>query len=229
MKEKFNFRKGSPLRLVEEGKKGVFNFENMYSLYLFVKEPLFRKEISKKHNFTYPDGKNLSRYLKTKQVRGPTFTKRFLLSNFAKDKRHLFMGDPRIKKEMISKKTGIKEESLEFYAPAYIKGVIEFSKKDKEEMVKVAKKFRPDYVWICVGNPKQEILANQLFEMYPSTYLSVGAALDFLIGDKSEAPAFFRLLGLEWLYRLVCDFKYTKKKAWYSFVALKYLKYVSLV
>ena len=39
---------------------------------------------------------------------------------------------------------------------------------------------------------------------------NVGAAMDFLTKKKKEAPDLIQKFGLEWLYRLVTDFKYSK-------------------
>lgn len=35
--------------------------------------------------------------------------------------------------------------------------------------------------------------------------LGVGAAFDFIAGNKRQAPAFLQSLGLEWLFRLVTE------------------------
>ena len=90
-------------------------------------------------------------------------------------------------------------------------------------MINLLKKFKPDYVWVCVGSPKQDILANQLFSKFKSNYITMGAAIDFLLEKKKEAPALFRALALEWLFRLVTDYRTTNKKVWRSLMALKYL------
>lgn len=200
------------------------NFQNMYSLYLLENEEIFRKEITKKQNITFPDGKTIARYLRLKQQRGPTFTKKFLMSDKAKDKKHFFIGNAN--PDELSKKTKIKKNYLETYNPPYIKGTIEFPNEEKSKIVDLLKRFNPDFIWVCISNPKQEVLANQLYELYPKTYIVIGAGLDFLLEKKAEAPQFWRSLGLEWFYRLITDFKYSKKKVWGSFVALNYLKYL---
>jgi N-acetylglucosaminyldiphosphoundecaprenol N-acetyl-beta-D-mannosaminyltransferase len=75
-----------------------------------------------------------------------------------------------------------------------------------------------------VGNPRQEILSFELSKLVKSTkFLSVGAALDFLLGRKKEAPKWVRELYLEWFYRLVTDFRYSWKKVWCSFVGVFFL------
>jgi N-acetylglucosaminyldiphosphoundecaprenol N-acetyl-beta-D-mannosaminyltransferase len=33
----------------------------------------------------------------------------------------------------------------------------------------------------------------------------VGAAFDFIAGEKAQAPAWLQRAGLEWLFRLICE------------------------
>ena len=205
--------------------KKVYNFLNLYSVYLFNKEPIFNKEVSKKQNITFPDGKIVSWKLGIPQKRGPTFTKEFLTSSLAKTKKHFFICN--VGGETISQKTGISENKIYSYNIPYIKN-LEFSEEEKNKVVSLLKEFKPDYIWVCIGNPKQEILANQLYKKYTSTYFNVGAGLEFLLGEKKEAPNFWRSMGLEWFYRLITDFNYSWKKVWRSFIALKYLKKIKV-
>jgi len=100
---------------------------------------------------------------------------------------------------------------LPFIAPK-----IQFSKEDIKKLIKEIKSKKIKYCFICVGNPRQEVLSFELSKSVKETkFLSVGAALDFLLGRKKEAPKLVRELYLEWLYRLVTDFKYSWRKVWY--------------
>lgn len=57
---------------------------------------------------------------------------------------------------------------------------------------------------LCLGAPKQELLAEALSRRCPKVgFLGVGAALDFIAGEVSRAPAWMRNTGLEWTWRLV--------------------------
>jgi N-acetylglucosaminyldiphosphoundecaprenol N-acetyl-beta-D-mannosaminyltransferase len=60
-----------------------------------------------------------------------------------------------------------------------------------------------DFLWIGLGVPKQDIIAEQLrvFGAAP-VILCVGAAFDFLSGAKRRAPEWMQRSGLEWLHRL---------------------------
>jgi N-acetylglucosaminyldiphosphoundecaprenol N-acetyl-beta-D-mannosaminyltransferase len=205
--------------------KGIFNFQNLYSVWLFNKNILFKKQILKSGNINFPDGKILSFFLRTPQIRGPTFTKEKLMNEESKKEKHFFIGNLDLKK--LSVISNIPVSKLESYNPPMIEGN-EFPPNEIKKIVSKIKEFKPDNVWVGIGNPKQEILSNQLFEIFPGKYFNVGAGLDFFMCKKKEAPLFFRRLGLEWFYRLVTDFKHSWKKVWRSFIALFYLNSVGV-
>jgi N-acetylglucosaminyldiphosphoundecaprenol N-acetyl-beta-D-mannosaminyltransferase len=63
---------------------------------------------------------------------------------------------------------------------------------------------RPDFVWVGLGAPKQELWMAEAFEsLRPSMLLGVGAAFDFHAQVASRAPGAMRAMGLEWLFRLM--------------------------
>lgn len=215
-----------PEEILKSNKNGILNFQNMYSLYLFNNEPAFQKAIIAPNNLIFPDGKILSFFLKTKQIRGPTFTKEFLQNKLNKKQKHFFiLSKEKHLDELIKKFPESKNSKA--YSPPYIQNIT-FPKKEIEKITKQLKQFKPDYIWVCIGNPKQEILANQLYKKYKAFYFNVGAAIDFVLERKKEAPSIFRKLGLEWFYRLITDFKHSKKKVLGSLIGLKYLRRIKL-
>ncbi len=65
---------------------------------------------------------------------------------------------------------------------------------------------RPDYVWIGLGAPKQDLwVARQREALDASVLLAVGAAFDFHSGGLRRAPAWMQRAGLEWLFRLLAE------------------------
>jgi len=216
-----------PEKIISLGKPKILNFFNMNSVFWFFRNEKYRKIISNSDNILFPDGKSLSLKLMIKQQKGPEFTRRFLLSDIAKNKKHFFIGLDEKGNKKIAKITGLPAKKIDFYNPPFIKK-IEFPEEEIKNLTKKIKKFKPYFVWVCVGGPKQDILANRLFKKYPCFYFNVGAGIDFFLGKKKEAPRFFTSLGMEWLYRLLTDPKITKKKAWRSFVALRHLGKVQL-
>lgn len=215
------FTNKTPQKILISNEIGILNFQNLYSVYLFNKELNYRKAITFSDNFVFPDGKVISLFLRTKQIRGATFTRNFFENRLDSGQRHFFIGPSEENlKELVKKFTKLK--NYQTYNPPYIKEVV-FSENEIKIILNKLEKFKPHYIWVCVGNPKQEILANRLYKEYLAFYFVVGAAMDFLLEKKKEAPKFIQKMGIEWLYRLVTDFNHTWKKSLGSFIGLWYL------
>lgn len=61
-------------------------------------------------------------------------------------------------------------------------------------------------VWIGVGSPKQIELANWFKINYRHVDIfCIGAAFDFLTGQKKQAPKWMQKHGLEWFFRLLTE------------------------
>ena len=67
------------------------------------------------------------------------------------------------------------------------------------------KRAQPDLVILAMGMPKQEKISLALRDEadHVCTIVNGGAIIDFLAGKVTRAPAFWRKLGMEWLYRLI--------------------------
>jgi N-acetylglucosaminyldiphosphoundecaprenol N-acetyl-beta-D-mannosaminyltransferase len=66
----------------------------------------------------------------------------------------------------------------------------------------------PDFVWVGLGAPKQEIWISEHREkLRGSILIGAGATFDFFSGRIKQAPKWIRRGGLEWLYRLTQDFR----------------------
>ena len=64
----------------------------------------------------------------------------------------------------------------------------------------------PDIVWLGLSCPKQEHwMAAHLGRVRAPVMVGVGAAFDFLSGEKRQAPRFIQRSGLEWLFRMVSE------------------------
>ena len=60
-------------------------------------------------------------------------------------------------------------------------------------------------VWLGLGTPKQDWEAARLAAVVPAVFCAVGAAFDFVAGNKKQAPGWMQQRGLEWLYRVVTE------------------------
>lgn len=61
-----------------------------------------------------------------------------------------------------------------------------------------------DIVFLAVGSPQQEILANYLKKGgCNSTFLCIGASFLFISGEEKRAPLWMQKMSMEWFYRLI--------------------------
>ena len=72
---------------------------------------------------------------------------------------------------------------------------------------------QPDILVVGLGAPKQELWVHRHFEQLPTKVaLCVGATIDFLAGEKSQAPVWMRRSGLEWVHRMLSEPKRLVKR-----------------
>ena len=136
---------------------------------------------------------------KMERVYGPDLMERVLYLSRDKKKRQVLLGGS--------------DEAVSGLIKRYlIAGVIRLPMKDNFlmsdylDMGKELMKVKPDIVWIGLGASKQIKAAYEVNKIYPNcTYITVGAAFDFLSGIKRQAPVWVRSIGGEWLFRLATE------------------------
>jgi N-acetylglucosaminyldiphosphoundecaprenol N-acetyl-beta-D-mannosaminyltransferase len=74
-----------------------------------------------------------------------------------------------------------------------------------ETVVEQITEIDPRIIWVGLGSPKQDKIARQLLHEFDAWVICVGAAFDFFAESKKEAPPFFVIFGLEWLFRLITE------------------------
>jgi N-acetylglucosaminyldiphosphoundecaprenol N-acetyl-beta-D-mannosaminyltransferase len=104
-----------------------------------------------------------------------------------------------------------------------------------EDFEKIIVESKPDFVWVGMGSPKQDFIAEEITRRFGVTTFAVGAAFDFLSGNVPECPKLLRGTGLEWLYRLLLEprrlwKRYMLGSAYFLRIALKeFSRYFSQV
>ena len=64
----------------------------------------------------------------------------------------------------------------------------------------------PDVLFVCLGAPKQEYwMAGNAGKLHVTLMAGLGGSIDVFAGTVKRAPEGWRKLGLEWLYRLICE------------------------
>jgi len=75
---------------------------------------------------------------------------------------------------------------------------------EEDAMVGRLNAARPDYVWVGLGTPKQDLwLAEHRDRLDAAAIMAVGAAFDIIGGFRPRAPYAMQRFGLEWLFRLI--------------------------
>lgn len=99
-------------------------------------------------------------------------------------------------------------ENIVYYTPPFFQlDSVEFDKICTDNL-DIIKKFKPKYVIIGVGFPKQELLGLALHSKLQAEqidsplFLLLGASAEFYVGIKKRAPRFLQKIGLEWLHRV---------------------------
>jgi N-acetylglucosaminyldiphosphoundecaprenol N-acetyl-beta-D-mannosaminyltransferase len=77
---------------------------------------------------------------------------------------------------------------------------------EDQEVLRLINDSGADIVWVGLGSPKQEYwMAEHLGKLHAPVMIGVGAAFDFLSGQKPQAPRWIQRSGLEWLFRLATE------------------------
>ena len=78
--------------------------------------------------------------------------------------------------------------------------------KDDEEIINEIKKANPKILLVGLGSPRQEEIIVKLKKVLNGTVMiGVGGSFDVFSGFTKESPLIYRKLGIEWLYRTLCQ------------------------
>jgi len=175
------------------------------------KNPLFR-QICNNSYLSLPDGMPLVWIARRKgfkeirtNVRGTSFMYKFFEKTFQKPYKHFFYGGKdgvadKMKTILEEKFNGVKIAGT--YCPPFRK----LTDEEDKEICDMINSSGADILWVGLGAPKQEYWMNEhQNKLNVSIMVGVGAAFDFLAGNKKEAPKWMGRIGLEWLFRLISE------------------------
>lgn len=157
-----------------------------------------------------PDGKPLSvvsklkGYKKCERVTGPDLMECIFEISEKKGYKHFFYGSTEETLKKLKKELNLKFKDLNIvgmYSPPFR----ELSEKEEIMIISEINKNQPDFVWVGLGAPKQEIWMNKNKNKINGLMIGVGAGFDYHAKNIKRAPNFMQNAGLEWLYRLLQD------------------------
>ncbi|GAA2749677.1 hypothetical protein GCM10009869_06400 [Amnibacterium kyonggiense] len=138
------------------------------------------------------------------RVRGPSFFTTTLERSQNTGLRHYFFGtDEAVLAELI-------DRVHELYPGAIVVGASapDFRSDPAELAAQLPAgitKQEVDIVWVGLGSPKQDFVADVIAAERGVVAAGVGAAFDFVAGSVREAPRFMQNSGTEWLFRLASE------------------------
>lgn len=119
-----------------------------------------------------------------------------------------YMNENKLKLFLFGGKEGIAKRAKENISADYpdidICGTMNGYFDSSEEIIENINKQNPDFVFVCLGAPKQEkwIYENK-DKLNCKILMGIGGSLDVFAKEAKRAPKFFIKLNIEWLYRLL--------------------------
>lgn len=82
---------------------------------------------------------------------------------------------------------------------------IQFDEQENNDMIASIVEAEPDVLFVAFGHGKQEKWIYQFLPDMPSVKIAmgVGGSFDYISGKIKRAPKFLRVIGFEWLWRLM--------------------------
>jgi N-acetylglucosaminyldiphosphoundecaprenol N-acetyl-beta-D-mannosaminyltransferase len=179
---------------------------NAFTVASAVEDPSYLK-LLKSSGMNIADGKPMqwaTAFSKNplKQFRGPDLFRQLLSSGIDHGLTHFFLGSTEDTLDKLTKKIELTMSGVKIagrYSPEFGPR----SEQDIHSQKKSLLEANPDVIWVGLGTPKQDFEARELLDGNNSVIIAIGAAFDFFAGTKKEAPALWRVIGLEWFFRLV--------------------------
>ena len=176
-----------------------------------------------------PDGKPLSivskkrGFKEAERVTGPDLMEEIF--NISEEKRysHYFYGSTQETLDILKEKLNEKYPNMKIsgmYSPPFRK----LTKDEDNKIIENINNANPDFIWVGLGAPKQEVWMSEHKNKIKGLMLGVGAGFDYHAGNISRAPKWMQSMSLEWLYRLLQDPKRLLKR--YMYTNFKFIKLI---
>ena len=167
------------------------------------------REILNGASLCYPDGVAVAKLASWRlgcpvaRVSGPTFILKACEYGVSRGWRHYFFGG----------KEGVAEELArtlqERFPGLQVAGTAcppfrDMTEQELADLIAELSAKKVDLLWVALGGPRQEQWMHKYLGRMPvPVMLGVGAAFDFHTGHQVWCPKWLRVLGLEWLWRMM--------------------------
>jgi exopolysaccharide biosynthesis WecB/TagA/CpsF family protein len=196
------------LKAPEAGERLALHFATVHTLVEARGSEKLRRALDK--GLIQPDGMPLvwlgrASGLNVERVCGPDFMPALIERGIPCGRRHFFYGGAPGVPEALAARLSSRYPGLE------VAGTISppfrpLSAAEEDAVIATINAAKPDYVWVGLGTPKQDLwLAENRDRLKASTLLAVGAAFDLYAGRRRRAPRWMQRTGTEWIYRLATE------------------------
>ena len=136
---------------------------------------------------------------------GPELMSALLMHSISKKYTHFLYGGKDGVAEELKKKLEIRYPGLRIVG-TYTPPFRALNAQEKYELIEMAKELRPDFFWIGLSTPKQEVFMQEYLPLlFTKIMLGVGAAFDYHTDRIKPAPRLLKALALEWFFRLLME------------------------
>lgn len=194
---------------LEEKRGDYICVANVHTTVMAFRDEKYRK-IQNESWLTIPDGKPLSLvsrkrgFTDAQRVPGPDLMVKVFEASKEKGYRHFFYGSTeqtlRMLRENIKKKYPY-VDVVGMYSPPFRL----LKAEEDQQIITMINETHPDFVWVGLGAPKQEIWMAEHKNKIQAIMIGVGAAFDFEAGVVKRAPKWMQEMYLEWLHRILQD------------------------
>lgn len=204
---------------------------NVYSCVSAFEDPEFCK-VQNAAAIAIPDGGPLSTvgrkrgYKKMQRTTGPSYMEEIFELSVKKGYRHYFYGSTeetleKMRVRLMDEYPGL--EVVGMYSPPFRP----LTEEEDKLVVERINELKPDFCWIGLGAPKQEVFMSEHKEKIESFMVGVGAGFDYLAGNILRAPEWMQRHNLEWVYRLIQEPQRLFMKYWHTNIKFIWLTMVN--
>lgn len=213
---------------LDRAKGNYICISNVHTTVMAYEEDEYRR-IQNEAFLTLPDGKPLSIVSKIKgfkeaeRVTGPDLMEEIFRISEAKGYTHYFYGSTEeviccLRDALITKYPNLKIHG--HYSPPFRR----LSEDEDIEIINKINTTKPDFLWVGLGAPKQEVWMYNHRNIISSIMVGVGAGFEYHAGKLKRAPVWIQKLSLEWLYRLTQQPRKLFKR--YLFTNIRFMFYI---
>lgn len=166
------------------------------------------RDIQNNSALILPDGNPLSSlsrrmgFKESQRVTGPDLMLEIFNVSEEKGYRHYFYGSTEDTLKLLNEKLLKKYPKLNIvgmYSPPFRASI----SLECEEKIREINDLKPDFIWVGLGAPKQEIWMSLHQEKLNGVMIGVGAGFDYFAGKIKRAPIWMQKSSMEWFYRFI--------------------------